>query len=874
MSDSSDLPSIPARPRPPVASDIPNIPKRPESRPSASPTLSDLSSTSSNAIPVIPVRPPSSSRSASDDATPPVTASPVPSIPKRPAKASSRPPADEVESTSTITEPTEDAVGDAVAPASTTEPSALPQIPSRPSKQAQPEDDSNILRDSGAELEAPVVPSRPSLHTSQPPNVPDRPSAPLTTSSETQFSTTSDAVEQPPVPNRPIATSTPDLPAIPSRPRPTSSSDASQSTERAVPAIPSSRPQSTSKRPSESAETIISDDISASSTASVSGELSDVKENLTGTSPVEVQPAEAEEPVSSNSSSDFTEANASFIKEPLSESEQTLQPVTEQPSTSPVEALKNITPASEVDNIRNPKSSDDVDAPDKDDSQKIPDSAVENTVVPVSEDTEVAGETTPSVIAEENQTAIETKVAEREILSTDGKDSISEKEIQDKETVLPVETEPSPHASPVIPARPSKSPEKSDSPLLAADSTKEISETAEKSTESITTESIPKAPPRPSQRPQRSEQAVKAPAPPASKPKPIVPARPTSKIASSFIAATSEQVSSKPKPKPPVGSKIGSLRASLFNDLNNMMARGPPPPGGFPMKPVSSEEQEDDDKKPQQEDATEKAPAPTSTNDARKSRAKGPRGRRLPTSAKSEFTIIVDHVWELEPKAKSEAKTDDIELQKTTDGIEDNSSKSNVEGSESINVDAEPVVEALPESNSKVEVEHEQKRGPESELEHELVLESHVEPEAALETKSQAEPEFDFEVKPLAEPVSTRPVELQQEVHEVPKQIEQQSEPEVTRKLDLEPEPEQAQESSTVTSHSGIGTEASVEDVKSESINIAGQESVKDIHALLETEHNQDLKQTVVEPESIIHTEADDQHSNQEKLEEVEGEDE
>jgi hypothetical protein len=149
----------------------------------------------------------------------------------------------------------------------------------------------------------------------------------------------------------------------------------------------------------------------------------------------------------------------------------------------------------------------------------------------------------------------------------------------------------------------------------------------------IESTAMPSIPPRP-------RKAVDVPVvheQPAVKAKPAVPARP-SKVAASFLAAASTDTPPppKPKPKPAINSKIGALRASLFKDLDSMIARGPPPPGGFAIKKPEEEavEGSEDVEKPQS----------TPTADARRGRAKGPK-RRLPASAVTKWATIVEPVW-------------------------------------------------------------------------------------------------------------------------------------------------------------------------------------------------------------------------------------
>lgn len=130
------------------------------------------------------------------------------------------------------------------------------------------------------------------------------------------------------------------------------------------------------------------------------------------------------------------------------------------------------------------------------------------------------------------------------------------------------------------------------------------------------------------------------------KPKPMVPARParSAKI-QAFLDNQNQEEQPKPKVKPPIASKVGALRASLFKDLGNMIARGPPPPGTHPhMVKVPSAERDDD----QTEDADAMQQSPKMSRppaDFRRGRVKGPT-RRLPATVKIEWSTMSAHLWE------------------------------------------------------------------------------------------------------------------------------------------------------------------------------------------------------------------------------------
>jgi hypothetical protein len=133
-----------------------------------------------------------------------------------------------------------------------------------------------------------------------------------------------------------------------------------------------------------------------------------------------------------------------------------------------------------------------------------------------------------------------------------------------------------------------------------------------------------------------------------SKATPEVPARPTAKAAEGKPAPP-------PKPKKlPINSKVGALRASLFNDLNQVIsAGGRRPPGGLAKDQGGaaaadpSSEAKTLDKKNEETTTEEepKAQAPPTISSTRR-RTKGPQ-RRLPTAAKSEWSTVINDVWSL-----------------------------------------------------------------------------------------------------------------------------------------------------------------------------------------------------------------------------------
>jgi Altered inheritance of mitochondria protein 21 len=159
----------------------------------------------------------------------------------------------------------------------------------------------------------------------------------------------------------------------------------------------------------------------------------------------------------------------------------------------------------------------------------------------------------------------------------------------------------------------------------------------------------------------KSSDSSDSPTVPVRPSKPSVPARParSAKIQAFLDKQNQEAEPPKPKVKPPVASKVGALRASLFKDLDSMIARGPPPPGSRPgMKKILSPESENELGKDQtveknDQSSTEVTQQPTS--DSRRGRVKGP-SRRLPAVAKSEWSTVSGDVWEYVSADKEELK--------------------------------------------------------------------------------------------------------------------------------------------------------------------------------------------------------------------------
>lgn len=167
--------------------------------------------------------------------------------------------------------------------------------------------------------------------------------------------------------------------------------------------------------------------------------------------------------------------------------------------------------------------------------------------------------------------------------------------------------------------------------------------------------------PQPPERPQASVSTSPAHAipPPFTAEQPVekkqppgVPGRPKPKVAlkgpivrpsaTAGRSSSTDAVPTAPKPKPTVpprtGGKIAALKAGLLSDLNNQLKLGPQAP-----KKVEEEQPASPEKK--------KEVLP----DVRKSRAKGPKGRKLPTAtttisepakvAKKKENMVVVGVW-------------------------------------------------------------------------------------------------------------------------------------------------------------------------------------------------------------------------------------
>lgn len=178
----------------------------------------------------------------------------------------------------------------------------------------------------------------------------------------------------------------------------------------------------------------------------------------------------------------------------------------------------------------------------------------------------------------------------------------------------------------------------------------------------------------PSKRPQSVAKEMKttgedSPLPdvPSKRPPKPIPQRPQKLAAAAMFEQEARRAPPPPtKPKPPAKvGKIGALQASLFKDLNSVMSRGGVPmpmPMGFPMPPggITSPGKDaggaDKQLGGESEAAEEKDVGELSEkklDDVRRGRAKGPR-RKLPTAAKSSFSMIITDVWSIGPEALNE----------------------------------------------------------------------------------------------------------------------------------------------------------------------------------------------------------------------------
>lgn len=261
---------------------------------------------------------------------------------------------------------------------------------------------------------------------------------------------------------------------------------------------------------------------------------------------------------------------------------------------------------------------------------------------------------------------------EKDVASKQDTESTAEdKPIATEKDTKSVETESSPTEeeppkstpTPVIPVRPARRPQPA---------AKEVNATGDASP-------LPEVP---TKRPQPVAKEVKAtgeasplPEVPSKRPPKPIPQRPQKLAAAAMFEQEARKAPPPPtKPKPPAKvGKIGALQASLFKDLNNVMSRGGVPmpmPMGFPMPPggitsPGKDSGEADRQLGGESDVTEKEVVESSEKklgDVRRGRAKGPR-RKLPTAAKSPFSMIITDVWSLGPEVLKE------EIAKATEAV-------------------------------------------------------------------------------------------------------------------------------------------------------------------------------------------------------------
>jgi hypothetical protein len=229
--------------------------------------------------------------------------------------------------------------------------------------------------------------------------------------------------------------------------------------------------------------------------------------------------------------------------------------------------------------------------------------------------------------------------------SQDLQEELDESPVQEKESPVQEKESPVQEKESPVQEKEASVPEK-EAPVKERATTGDISTAPESSARPTTGAPIepsvakPTVPPRPAiparpkkfvTIPERPEAAAGASAekkaPPAipDRPKPHVPARPIGKLAG-FIKVQNEDAP-EPKPKPPVpprsSTKIAALKAGL-GDLESRLKFGPmgPPPK----------------KEEKKEEPVKEEPL----TDVRKSRARGPRGRKLPTKEEKPTAAAIE----------------------------------------------------------------------------------------------------------------------------------------------------------------------------------------------------------------------------------------
>lgn len=166
------------------------------------------------------------------------------------------------------------------------------------------------------------------------------------------------------------------------------------------------------------------------------------------------------------------------------------------------------------------------------------------------------------------------------------------------------------------------------------------------------------------------------------RPSPGIPPRPPKLISSKIKGVTagfdseSNDTNTKPsaplsKPKPPPKpintggtGKVSGLRASLFNDLNNVILRGGMPPPAISQSSTfeDKEEEKEEEEEGKSESKKEETAHGNKLGDARRGRARGPK-RKLP-AVKPQESIVTeeDKVKTLTSKANPSKKLEIIEF--------------------------------------------------------------------------------------------------------------------------------------------------------------------------------------------------------------------
>uniref|UniRef100_A0A060T5V9 ARAD1C08514p n=1 Tax=Blastobotrys adeninivorans TaxID=409370 RepID=A0A060T5V9_BLAAD len=262
----------------------------------------------------------------------------------------------------------------------------------------------------------------------------------------------------------------------------------------------------------------------------------------------------------------------------------------------------------------------------------------------VSEDTEAKPESEPeaksvSVAEEATGANIESKIEPESTPNLDIQEAEGvQKAVEPEQTAKPI---------PVIPKRPSRS------------QSKEPSSSDEK---------VEKAKPEVPERPARPS-------------RPAVPPRPN-KLHQMFEQQPEENKRPVPPPKPKrlPNSKVGALQASLFKDLDRVMSSGAPFGAPRPPSKADPEPEQEQEESEKAETSTEPASAPAL---ASRRRAKGPKGRRLPTEAKDPWTTTIRPMWSLRVEPEPKQSTEE-ELNEPIKQVEQNEKDEQDEQAEQI----------------------------------------------------------------------------------------------------------------------------------------------------------------------------------------------